>query len=263
MSPLSEIRDPRPGQFFMVGASCKPGEKGFSHPEGLRKYDPLLKRPFSVFDTSGGDYRILYRIVGKGTALLGQMKPGETIEVLGPLGNSWPAPGGEKSLPVLVAGGVGMASLFLLMKELKRKPVLIYGARCAEDLLMLDELKAMALEVITGTDDGSCGNQANAGQLLERFSPPEGKVPVIYACGPKPMLRAVSEVAASRGYDGYMSMEESMACGLGACLGCPVNTRAGYKRACKEGPVFKISDLVFEEAAKEQGAACCAKGEGG
>ena len=124
----------------------------------------------------------------------------------------------------------------------------MYGARCRDDLMMLEELEKLGHELITCTDDCSFGREGLVTDVLKAFLAENtsslGSL-VIYACGPKPMLRVVSETAREKGVKGFLSLEENMACGFGACLGCAVRTVHGYKRVCKEGPVFPIEEIVW------------------
>ncbi len=217
---------PRPGQFFMVGT----GER----------FDPLLKRPFCFLRKEKDSVNILYRVRGRGTELLSRKRPGSEIDVLGPLGNAWPRPGAGKS-PLIVAGGVGIASTFPLAARLGDRAVVLYGARSAEELLLLDGLRALGAELHLATEDGSVGTKGTVMNALGDLDPGEGHV--IYACGPRGMLRAVAEFAKHRGIAGHVSLEERMACGMGACLGCAVKTTKGYRGVCSDGPVFRIEDI--------------------
>ncbi|GAB4390322.1 MAG: dihydroorotate dehydrogenase electron transfer subunit [Thermodesulfovibrionales bacterium] len=227
--PLTVAPEPEPGQFYMLGVGAL--------------HDPLLKRPFSLLRKNGLEHQILYRVRGRGTALMKGLEPGDIIEVVGPLGRPFPRHP-KKSTPLIVAGGVAIAAVFRLAEALRAlKPVILYGARSKRELLMLEELEALAGELRTSTEDGSHGRK---GTVIDLFAGlPKGGY-VLYACGPRGMLKAVAGVARRRDIPGYVSMEENMACGLGACLGCVVITKAGYKRVCKEGPVFRIEDIFWE-----------------
>jgi dihydroorotate dehydrogenase electron transfer subunit len=212
-----------------------------------RGSDPLLKRAFSLFRTTPDGFQLLYRIKGRGTSLLGQMKKGDTVEVLGPLGNRYPA-AQDGQVPLVVAGGVGVASIFPFLLEQQRKAIVFYGARSKDEILMPDQLKTICREVFISTDDGSLGAKGNVVEMLGGYldSNKENiQKYVLYACGPHPMLKAVSKVSALWCVTAYISMEENMACGLGACLGCVVKTKMGYKRVCKEGPVFRSEEIVW------------------
>ena len=234
--PLGTPPEPKPGQFFMVGV------------EG--DYDPLLKRPFSLFRRTPKGIQLLYKVRGRGTLLMRNLGRGSVLRVLGPLGNSYPLPP-EGHIPVIVAGGIGVASVYCLAETLaarKNKAVIYYGARSESDLLLLGPLRRVARRLAITTDDGSCGERGCITDTLSVLSPetvPPGTKAVIYACGPRKMLEAVAGIAAGRGMAAYVSMEESMACGVGACIGCVVKTTDGHKRVCKEGPVFNAKEIIW------------------
>jgi dihydroorotate dehydrogenase electron transfer subunit len=227
------ITEPLPGQFYMV--------------EVNKGNDPLLKRAFSLFRRTSEGFQLLYRIKGRGTSLLREMKKSSSVEILGPLGNHYPEPE-PGQLPLVIAGGIGIASVFPFLEKYAGRAVLFYGARSRNEIFMLDELKKISREAIISTDDGSMGTKGNSVALLVRYlaeNRADSFRHALYACGPHPMLRAVSGVAASENITAYISMEENMACGLGACLGCVVKTRAGYRRVCKEGPVFRSDEITW------------------
>lgn len=231
ITPLSEIEMPQPGQFYMLQTSGS--------------LDPLLKRPFSIFRQEDNTLQFLYRIRGKGTRSLAELKTGGIINVIGPLGNSYPEPEGDF---IAVAGGIGIASIMSLMERFKHRAYFFYGARNSEELLMLEEADAVSNELIVSTDDGSEGEKGLITEKLEDFLSSymmDKSVPV-YACGPVQMQKEVCRIASESGRKCYLSLEEHMACGLGACLGCVVKTTSGYKRVCKEGPVFDAGELVWE-----------------
>jgi len=233
LSRPDSVAEPLPGQFYMI--------------EVNRGNDPLLKRAFSLFSTTPDGFQLLYRIKGRGTSLLREMKKGDAVEVLGPLGNRYPLTA-DGQVPVVIAGGVGVASVFPFLLEQHRKAVVFYGARSQDEILMLDELKGICRELFISTDDGSLGTKGNVVELLSGYldtNRMELKKYVLYACGPHPMLKAVSKISALWCVRAYISMEENMACGLGACLGCVVKTKGGYKRVCKEGPVFNSEEIVW------------------
>jgi dihydroorotate dehydrogenase electron transfer subunit len=244
LSPLKKIQIPDPGNFFMLSID--------------NGYDPLLKRPFSVHRCMGNNFQILYRVVGKGTSLLSNKKPGDVIEVIGPLGNAFPVRKGIKNI-ILVAGGLGIAPIFALAEHLispnpalkKRgaKLQLFYGARTKDELLCKNELASIGIDTIVSTDDGSVGYKGNIVNVLKRHLARHSSLVTrhsLFACGPEPMLTSLSQLAAKHNLKGFIALEQNMACGLGTCLGCTVLTKAGYKRVCKEGPVFPIGDIVWE-----------------
>jgi len=166
---------------------------------------------------------------------------------LGPLGTGIFPIKGKKA--IVLAGGIGASGVSLLVKRLKEKripTVVLYGARSKEFLSMFDwyeNIKGENLEVHYYTDDGSFGKKGFPIQDLEKFIE-EPKNTVIYACGPKPLLRYLKEFSQKRDIETYLSLDRRMACGWGVCLGCVVKTKKGYERVCKEGPVFKADYLV-------------------
>lgn len=254
IKPLETTIDPEPGQFYMI--------------EPADSYDPLLKRPFSFFRKTSEGIQFLYTIKGKGTSLMRDFKVGEVIHIIGPLGIGYPKPE-DGYIPLLIAGGIGIASLFTFAELLSKKAYLLYGAKCKDDLLMLDELKGLGHELIFCTDDCSCGKAGTVVDILNDFLTQNSSFitrSLLYACGPQPMLKALSKLALEKGIKGYVSVEENMACGVGACQGCVVKVRRQkaesrrqelkyairnpeseitYKRVCKEGPVFPIEEIVW------------------
>jgi len=224
---------PQPGQFFMV--------------EVNKGTDPLLKRAFSLFRKTEEGMQILYRVRGRGTGILRDMKQGAVLDMLGPLGNFYPLPPEDKT-PLIIAGGIGIASVFSLVEQLAGRAIVCYGARTKEDLLMLKEVKQLAKDVIVSTDDGSAGAKGTvADSLLLFLSNPQSPIPqyCIYACGPYPLLKALSKTVRELRIRTYVSLEEHMACGIGACLGCVVKTHDGFKRVCKEGPVMNAMEIAW------------------
>lgn len=229
--PLSQMQTPEAGQFYMLEAG--------------KTYDPLLKRPFSLFRYQDGVLQFLYRIRGKGTACMADIKAGEAVQLLGPLGNAYPVPEGDF---IVMSGGIGIASLFSLLEKYPGRAHVYFGARSSDELLMLDEVMALAQDVFITTDDGSAGRKGLVTEPLKEFIESEEfiKSPLpIYTCGPNPMLKELARIIDGRGLTCYASLEEVMACGVGACLGCVTKTTIGYKRVCKEGPVFKLEDIVW------------------
>ena len=244
LAPLDEILKPNPGNFFMLSID--------------NDYDPLLKRPFSVHRFVDGTLQILYRVVGKGTALLSNKKPGDVIEVIGPLGNQFPVPKNTENI-ILVAGGLGIAPIFALAEKIsspdpslkKRRAALhlFYGARTKGELLCINELSTIGIDPVISTDDGSMGHKGTIVNVLKRHLTHDPSLKThhsLFACGPEPMLKSLSEIAEKKKLKAYAALEQNMACGLGTCLGCTVLTKTGYKRVCKEGPVFPVGDIVWE-----------------
>ncbi len=239
LHPLDKIKTPGPGNFFMLSVN-----------NGL---DPLLKRPISVHRLLGDDFQLLYRVVGKGTDILSSKKVGDTLEVLGPLGNGFPNIKSNENV-ILIAGGLGIAPIFGLAESIMKKrkkdpPILFYGARTKNEVILTSTLKSIEIDPIISTDDGTLGKKGNVvsalNNYLTRNSKP-GTKNILFACGPEPMLKALSAFAIKNSIDGYVALEQNMACGLGTCLGCVVTTVNGYKRVCKEGPVFPINEIIWD-----------------
>jgi dihydroorotate dehydrogenase electron transfer subunit len=176
------------------------------------------------------------------------MKEGAVIDVIGPLGNSYPFPS-EAQFPVVVAGGIGIASVHSLVEKLAGRAYVIYGAKMGDELFMREDLERIAENLLLCTDDGSCGQKGTVIDVITglRSRLREMREVIIYSCGPAAMVREVTRFAAEHSIRAYVSLEEHMACGIGACLGCVVKTKSGYKRVCREGPVFDAADIVWQE----------------
>lgn len=247
LSPLSDIIVPEPGQFYMLQAGDT--------------YDPLLKRPFSIFGHEDKTLKFLYRIRGKGTLSLSNLESGDIIDVIGPLGNSYSAPKGDF---IAIAGGIGIASLLPLLERFKDMAYLFYGARSKEELVMLNEVRSLSKEIFITTDDGSEGEKGLITDVLRDFLNSKLRTQnskLVYACGPTPMLKELSSVVAGKGIKCYVSLEAHMACGVGACLGCVIRVKGQgarvketewtYKRVCKEGPIFDLEDIIWSSGVVE------------
>ncbi|MBI4352809.1 MAG: dihydroorotate dehydrogenase electron transfer subunit [Candidatus Omnitrophica bacterium] len=248
----------RPGQFVQIlcSDSC----------------DPLLPRPFSFLTATARDFSVLYHVVGKGTHLLSQAKAGDSLWVLGPLGNgftdrgSWIVDRGSKIL--LVGGGVGIPPLYHLAQALTRgkskgfaRNISVFlGARSKAFLLCEKDFKKLGVRTYAATDDGSKGRRGlvteAVGEFLERIAHSaerraEMEGIALYGCGPTPMLKALSVISKKHEVPCEISVEVPMACGFGVCLGCAVkvaDARQGvrYAMACTEGPVFGADQIVGE-----------------
>ena len=234
----------------MAGA-LQPGQ--FVHVRVPALEKSALRRPFSVFDAEDGKVTLLYKTVGRGTAALNAVKPGDEIAVMGPLGHGFP----QKcdGVPLLVGGGYGVAPLHFLAKRLQSNnqnnrtiPKLFIGGRSASDLLALDRFKALGVEVFTATNDGSAGvNGLVTDPLDDELAKlrEKGEKFELFACGPDPMLKAVAMRATGTGSKGWISMDRHMVCGVGACYACIQKTVRGNSRCCVEGPVFAAEDWVW------------------
>jgi len=216
-----------------------------------RSHDPLLKRPLSIHYIKEDSLQFLYRVQGRGTSILSMKKEGDVLELLGPLGNSFPIQKKRKKI-MLAAGGIGIAPIYYLAYTVRRKgPVLFYGARDEHGLVLLKEIEKMNIDLRIATDDGSIGKKGNVVDLITEYLG-NHKVSagdcVIHACGPEPMLRALAALGNEYGIPCYAALESHMACGVGTCLGCVVRTKSGFKRVCKEGPVFNLNDIDWDSA---------------
>ena len=210
---------------------------------------PLLRRPFGFHRINTAGFEILYEIKGKGTLFLSGLKPGDEIDILGPLGNGFTMPKGRKDF-MIVAGGIGVAPLASLAESLARikgaKICAVIGARSEKNLLCAGHFRKLGIKTTVATDDGSLGHKGPATDLLKNFLPAARcPMPAVYACGPRPMLKALSGIAEKYGLECYASLEENIACGVGACLGCAVKTKSGYRLVCKDGPVFNIKEIIW------------------
>lgn len=225
LKPQQDFIFPQPGQFFMLQVS--------------RGVDPLLKRPLSIFSIKTDYIHFLYRIVGRGTECLSNLSKGEVLELIGPLGRHYPIPDDKF---IAIAGGTGIASIHGILERYPQRAYLFYGAKDSNELIIRDMLEKLAYKTIVTTDDGSHGMKGNVLYALDNFNPPD--LP-IYACGPKGMLTALSEWAKQKQTPTYVSLEEYMACGIGACLSCAIKTVNGLKSVCKDGPVFDIQEIIW------------------
>lgn len=231
-----------------IAKKAKPGQ--FLNLRLSEKLDPLLRRPISIhaIDPEKGTLAMLYLVVGKGTAMMRDMEAGETIDVLGPLGNGWNCEF-EGRHAVIVGGGIGIAPLYPLAEALIQngKDVeLIVGAKNKEYLTDLSIYENIGVKVTVTTDDGSAGMKGFVTTAL-LHSIQADACDYIYACGPLPMLKFVEKLAIEHGRPGQVSTESHMGCGLGICLLCPSKvTSGGYKRTCTDGPVFEIGELDYE-----------------
>ena len=240
-----------------IAQEARPGQ--FVHLRIREGSDPLLRRPFSIHrvDRERGEVQVLYQVVGRGTKFLSRKLVGERLDVLGPLGHGFEV--SEKGGGVLlVAGGIGVAPLIFLCEDLLRGRAVtaLIGAQSRDGILCDDLLGSWDATVHIATDDGSLGHRGVVTDLLKaqlEAGREASASPVVYACGPVAMLRAVAALCQKHGISCQVSLESRMACGLGACLGCAVKVRSSvppgyeYKRVCKEGPVFDAEEVIFDE----------------
>ena len=213
----------KPGQFVNIGI------EGF-----------FLRRPISVCDSVPGELTVLYAVAGKGTAALSSILPGNTLSVLTGLGNGY-----DTSLsgdtPLLIGGGAGVPPMYLLAKQLRaegKKVTVIPGFNTSSEVYYDEEFHRLGCRVILATADGSLGAKGFVTDVMpDDYS-------YVFACGPEPMLKAVYQKSRT---SGQFSFEERMGCGFGACMGCSCKTITGYKRICKDGPVLRKEEILWED----------------
>ena len=199
-----------------------------------------LRRPISVCDWDSGRLRLIYKVLGRGTAAMTAYPAGKTMDMLTGLGNGFDmAKSGDT--PLLVGGGVGIPPLFGLAKRLVsagKRPAAVLGFNTAPEIFLAKEFQALGIPVTLCTADGSAGIP---GFVTEGMKQAKG-YSYLYACGPEPMLKAVWEACET---DAQLSFEERMGCGFGACMGCTCKTKYGHKRICKDGPVLEKEEIVW------------------
>jgi dihydroorotate dehydrogenase electron transfer subunit len=228
---------------------------------------PLLRRPFSIANRIDNDsVEIIYKIKGLGTNLLLKKRIGGKINLIGPLGNSFTICQSEVTSPLqknlgidsntlLIAGGMGIAPLIFLASILKEMGInfqIFYGAKTKSELIYIDLLRTYTDNVSLITDDGSSGKKGLVTEFVvkelknEKYVSTHHNKLKFYTCGPHPMLKEICRICNQLSIDCEISLEENMACGFGACMGCVTNTLTGYKRVCYDGPVFEAKELIFD-----------------
>ncbi|MGE4558931.1 MAG: dihydroorotate dehydrogenase electron transfer subunit [Desulfobulbus sp.] len=226
----------QPGQFVMAACGTT--------------LDPLLRRPFSIHRCPGdGTVHLLIKIVGKGTGLLAGLQPGESVDLLGPLGKGFSYQ--PELTSCLVGGGVGIAPLLFLVEQAnlqfpEHTPIVVFlGARTGEDVHRIGiEFQQLGCQVTIATDDGSLGHH---GLVTEPLAEAISSMQKAYVCGPMPMMAATAALCKVAGIGCEVSLESHMACGLGACLGCTVHGADGqYLHVCKRGPVVLAEEVAWE-----------------
>ncbi len=218
-----------------VSAITAPGQFVNIQIDGL-----FLRRPISVCDVQGDKLTVIYKVVGKGTEKMAQMKSG-ALDVLTGLGNGYDlSKAGDH--PVLLGGGVGVPPMYLLCKKLLamgKQVTVILGFNTKSEVFYEEQFKALGADVTVTTVDGSYGMKGFVTDALKDMS-----YSYFYTCGPEPMLKAVYKASVT---SGQMSFEKRMGCGFGACMGCSCKTITGYKRICKEGPVLEKEEILWED----------------
>jgi len=226
----------RPGQFVMVKVS-----------EGTA---PLLRRPLGIHDAGPGGFELFFRVAGRGTEILAGKRPGDRLDVIGPLGRGFTV-SAKGQVAWLVGGGRGIAPLLFLARALETagaRPVVFYGGRTIADIPLRDRLAKAGLEVLCSTDDGSFGFAGFVTALVEKELA-RTRPDLVYACGPDPMMKALAAITAKLGLPAEFSLESIMGCGVGACWGCVHRIKNesgdGWVKICEEGPVFPGERILW------------------
>lgn len=222
----------KPGQFISVYSNDK---------------SRVLPRPISIceIDREKGTLRIVYRVVGKGTEEFSKAEAGDSFEILGPLGNGFPIEEAKGKKVLMIGGGIGVPPMLQTAKEIEGEAIIVSGYR-NQDLFLKEELES-AGTLFIATEDGSVGTKGN---VVDAIRENQIEADMMFACGPKPMLRALKNYALEKGIPCWISMEEKMACGVGACLACVCQSKdvdshshVHNKRICKDGPVFISTEV--------------------
>jgi dihydroorotate dehydrogenase electron transfer subunit len=262
-----------------IAPFVQPGQ--FAHVRVTPLKDALLRRPFSIFQVEGDTFSILYKTVGQGTGAMARLRAGEELSVIAPLGHGFTVPKAHGETPLLVAGGYGMAAMYLLAQRSPQKGIVFVGGRKRVDILCENEFAALGWDVRVTTEDGShgakglvtqpliqelCSSRGNEAQIIK---PESGKRKAessqslltsaatqrklkIFGCGPTGMLKAVGKIAEDFNVPAELSMDEHMCCGVGVCLTCVIPVKSGdgwkYQRTCTEGPVFDSREIDWEKS---------------
>lgn len=202
-----------------------------------------LRRPISVCDSENGVLRLVYQVKGEGTKLMSEMKPDTNVDILAPLGNGFKIEKGKRYC--LIGGGIGVPPMLFTAKQIDN-PLVITGFRSKSLVILQDDFKKAGAEPVLTTDDGSAGIHGFVTDILkDRIN----EIDEVCACGPMPMLKAVAQVCKENGKSCQVSLEERMACGIGACLVCAVKVKKNgeeiMQHVCKDGPVFNAEEVVF------------------
>lgn len=233
LTSSSSLPEMRPGQFAEVRVD--------------NSATTFLRRPISIHyvDRSKNELWLLIQLVGDGTRKLAELKEGDNLNLVLPLGNGFSDPQSQQKSLLLVGGGVGIAPLLELGHYLNGKgihPTFLLGARSGKDLLQMSQFEQVGRVLVT-TEDGSLGEK---GFVTNHSVLTKEHFDKIYSCGPTPMMKAVAAFASKNNIDCEVSLENKMACGLGACLCCVTETQKGHKCVCSDGPVFNIKDLTWQ-----------------
>ena len=238
LAPFSRSKSVKPGQFVHIKQPCT---------------NLLFRRAFSIydFDVEEKAISIIFKVFGRGTALMAELEKGAPLDILGPLGNGFKYPSKRETI-ILAAGGIGMPPIYLLAKILlsrgfdPAKLLYFYGGASKADLVDINRIKKLGIRVYPSTDDGSFGFKGFVTDaILNNVDLSNGKYR-LYGCGPEGMLKALDELALSKNLPGQLSLEAPMPCGIGICLGCIKPLReGGYTRICREGPVYDVGEVLL------------------
>jgi len=226
-------KEVQPGQFVHI----RTNESGL---------EPFFRRPFSVYRAQKY-IEVFYEAIGPGTQLLSRKQKNDFVDVLGPLGTPFVLPPEGTKQVAMIAGGIGIAPMLILSDVLKKKKceqVLLYGGRTRGHVYPMKEFKDNGVKVHIATDDGSVGTKGRVSALFDKINL-DAKTTFLYTCGPDPMMKAVQEFAGKHNLPGQAACEEIMACALGACLGCSIQTKHGYRTVCYDGPAFDLDEVIF------------------
>jgi len=254
-----------------ITKEVKPGQ--FVHLRVPALAAGALRRPFTIFKAENNSITILYQSVGLGTQSMTLLQPDEKVSLLGPLGNGFPPLKKSGSFPVLIAGGYGIAALYLLAQSSPSQGIIFIGGKSACDILCPEDFKQLGWDVRIATEDGSLGTPGMVTGILDTWIRQEAGdyQSELFACGPDTMLKAIGECAKINGWTAWLCLERHMGCGIGACLGCAQkiyvhpstekdrqavkrdknikerNTSWRWARVCKEGPVFECREICWED----------------
>lgn len=232
-----------------IAAEAEPGQ--FVHLLIPNLQEATLRRPFSIFKVDNQTLSLLYKIVGRGTHAMSLLEKGGMINLMGPLGNGFPMPD-KDAVPVLVAGGYGVAPLSFLAERLGRPGTVFVGGATSDDILCMGEFEKLNWEIHIATENGSAGEKGLVTDIfdawLEERKNQGGHE--IYACGPDGMLKAICERAVKHGWRGWISLDKHMGCGVGACLACVQKLKMDdgtveRVRVCRDGPVFEAGRIIW------------------
>jgi len=257
-----KIHKPVQGDYFCltlstteIGPLVQPGQ--FLELRVPHSADTVLRRPFSIYNVEGDSVSILYKVVGKGTRAMQRLNTGESVDIIGPLGNGFPVLT-KGNFPVLLAGGYGAAALFLQARRSAKKGVILIGGQRKLDILCTKEFKELGWEVVVSTEDGSLGKKGLITKAFDRWLKQYRKIhgiqkPIeIFTCGPEGLLREMADRAKNNKCSAWLSMDRHMGCGMGVCLTCVIKQKTSetdwqWARCCKDGPIFESREVLWDE----------------